>query len=142
MRCSGRRVRSPPRLVGREGYGMRWQSEAATPLFVGWTNAVMTVMTVMKVVSGGGERFGIVFGLRLGCVPESGVGASLCHRTPYKKMCLPRFFRNFHSAVMSESSPDWPRAPVHRLSQSGTYFVTVGTYTKAHHFRSRERLSV
>jgi hypothetical protein len=29
----------------------------------------------------------------------------------------------------------WPHAPLHRLSESGTYFVTVGAYHKEHHFR-------
>jgi len=36
----------------------------------------------------------------------------------------------------------WPHAPVHRLSATGTYFVTVGTYRKLHHFRDRSRLDV
>jgi putative transposase len=36
----------------------------------------------------------------------------------------------------------WPHAPVHRLSENGTYFVTVGTYRKEHHFRGAERLGV
>jgi len=36
----------------------------------------------------------------------------------------------------------WPRAPVHRLSQAGTFMVTTGTYRKAHHFRGRDRLAV
>jgi putative transposase len=36
----------------------------------------------------------------------------------------------------------WPHAPLHQLSQSGTYFVTAGTYLKQHHFRGRERLRV
>ena len=36
----------------------------------------------------------------------------------------------------------WPHAPVHQLSESGTYFVTVGTYKKLHHFRGGERLGV
>jgi putative transposase len=36
----------------------------------------------------------------------------------------------------------WPHAPLHQLSQRGTYFLTVGTYHKQHHFRSRERLRV
>ena len=36
----------------------------------------------------------------------------------------------------------WPHAPTHRLSASGTYIVTVGTYRKLHHFRTRERLTV
>ena len=34
----------------------------------------------------------------------------------------------------------WPHAPTHQLSQSGTYFVTVGTYRKQQHFRGADRL--
>ncbi len=36
----------------------------------------------------------------------------------------------------------WPHAPTHRLSESGTYLVTSGTYLKQHFFRDRERLAV
>jgi len=36
--------------------------------------------------------------------------------------------------------PPWPHAPLHRLSEQGTYFVTAGTYRKFHHFRGPERL--
>jgi putative transposase len=36
----------------------------------------------------------------------------------------------------------WPHSPVHQLSDSGTYFVTAGTYHKQHHFRSGDRLQV
>jgi len=36
----------------------------------------------------------------------------------------------------------WPHAPLHRLSERGTYFVTTGTYHKTHHFRTAERLGV
>ena len=36
----------------------------------------------------------------------------------------------------------WPHAPTHSLSESGTYFLSVGTYSKAHHFRGNERLGV
>ena len=36
----------------------------------------------------------------------------------------------------------WPHAPLHRISDSGTYFVTAGTYKKLHHFRQSDRLSV
>ncbi|MDA0322191.1 MAG: transposase [Verrucomicrobia bacterium] len=37
---------------------------------------------------------------------------------------------------------DWPHAPLHRLSDTGSYMVTCGTYRKAHHLRSAERLSL
>lgn len=36
----------------------------------------------------------------------------------------------------------WPHAPTHALSESGTYFVNVGTYHKEHHFRGAQRLGV
>ena len=36
----------------------------------------------------------------------------------------------------------WPHAPVHRLSDSGTYLVTAGTYRKLHHFKGAPRLEV
>ena len=36
----------------------------------------------------------------------------------------------------------WPHAPIHQLSETGTYFVTAGTYLKAHYFRTRDRLDV
>ena len=43
---------------------------------------------------------------------------------------------------MPEPETPWPHAPVHHLSESGTYFVTVGTHLKHHHFRGRARLGV
>jgi len=43
---------------------------------------------------------------------------------------------------MPEKTPPWPHAPTHQLSVRGTYFVTAGTYLKAHHFRGAERLRV
>jgi putative transposase len=43
-------------------------------------------------------------------------------------------------AVMA--NPPWPHAPEHRLSETGTYFVTAATFLKAHHFRTPERLGV
>ncbi len=36
----------------------------------------------------------------------------------------------------------WPHAPLHRLSKSGTYFVTSGTYLKRHYFKNREALDL
>lgn len=36
----------------------------------------------------------------------------------------------------------WPHAPIHQLSETGTYLVTAGTYLKAHYFRTRDRLDV
>jgi putative transposase len=40
------------------------------------------------------------------------------------------------------NSTPWPHAPLHRLSENGTYFVTTGTYQKYHHFRDQLRLDV
>ena len=31
--------------------------------------------------------------------------------------------------------PDWPHAPIHRLTEAGAYMVTAGTYRKAPYFR-------
>ncbi len=43
----------------------------------------------------------------------------------------------------SNSRPmPWPHAPLHKLSQRGTYFLTVGTYLKLHHFHGKQRLRV
>jgi putative transposase len=76
-----------------------------------------------------------------GCDPvaESGVAAALCHRTPNR---LVSQHDTAHSLDVPEKSPSWPHAPMHRLCESGTYFVTAATYQKAHDFRSRERLVV
>ncbi len=35
----------------------------------------------------------------------------------------------------------WPHAPIHKLTQRGTYLVTAGTYLKEHHFRGSVRLA-
>jgi putative transposase len=43
---------------------------------------------------------------------------------------------------MPERKTPWPHAPVHALSERGTYFVTSATYQKNHHFRGTTRLRV
>ncbi len=35
----------------------------------------------------------------------------------------------------------WPHAPLHKLDDQGTYFVTVGTYQKQHYLNSSDRLN-
>jgi len=35
---------------------------------------------------------------------------------------------------------DWPHSPLHRLTESGAYMITCGTYLKKHHLNSRLRL--
>jgi putative transposase len=37
---------------------------------------------------------------------------------------------------------DWPHAPIHRLTEAGTYLVTAGTYRKEHFFRDHDRLAL
>ena len=48
------------------------------------------------------------------------------------------------SRIAATASPQisWPHAPLHRLADSGTYFLTVSTYLSQHHFRGPERLGV
>src|SRR6266576_3957854 len=46
------------------------------------------------------------------------------------------------SCRMPQRAIPWPHAPTHQLSEVGTYFVTAGTYLKAHHFRGSDRLRV
>lgn len=43
---------------------------------------------------------------------------------------------------MPERRTPWPHAPTHELTERGAYFVTAGTYRKAHHFRGAQRLGV
>lgn len=40
------------------------------------------------------------------------------------------------------TSEYWPHAPLHRMSGSGVYFVTAGTFGKKHYFASASRLGV
>jgi REP element-mobilizing transposase RayT len=44
--------------------------------------------------------------------------------------------------MMPDRATPWPHAPMHRLSDGGTYFVTASTYFKAHHFSTAQRLDV
>jgi putative transposase len=52
-----------------------------------------------------------------------------------------RVWPSFRAAGVLDKMP-WPHAPVHRLAQGGTYFVTAGTYLKQHHFRGADRLGI
>ena len=66
--------------------------------------------------------------------PESLRG---CRRSPNLRACceMSEFPRPAHKTP-------WPHAPLHQLSQNGTYFVTAGTYLKHHHFCDAQRLAV
>src|SRR5688572_20100790 len=39
-------------------------------------------------------------------------------------------------------SRHWPHAPLHRISEQGTYLLTAATYQKAHFFRGAQRLGL
>jgi putative transposase len=43
---------------------------------------------------------------------------------------------------MVHDDTPWPHAPSHRLSEGGVFMVTAGTYRKALHFRTPQRLGV
>ncbi|MCI0748610.1 MAG: hypothetical protein L0Y58_24640 [Verrucomicrobia subdivision 3 bacterium] len=43
---------------------------------------------------------------------------------------------------MSQREIPWPHAPLHQLTQSGTFIVTAATYNKEHCFRGAKRLAV
>jgi putative transposase len=43
---------------------------------------------------------------------------------------------------MHKRNTPWPHAPTHQLGVRGTYFVTAGTYLKAHYFLGAGRLRV
>ena len=46
------------------------------------------------------------------------------------------------ASKLAHSKPDWPHAPVHRLSEAGAYMVTSGTYHKEHLFTGPDRLDL
>jgi putative transposase len=51
-------------------------------------------------------------------------------------------FANMNLSSANPKKIPWPHAPVHMLSDRGTYFLTAGTYRKEHFFRGANRLSV
>src|SRR5438105_4888517 len=46
------------------------------------------------------------------------------------------------SGVEPPHSKSWPHAPLHRISEAGSYIVTAGTWKKQHHFNDHERLQM
>src|SRR5262245_5525240 len=55
------------------------------------------------------------------------------------------FLASLETKKSGDKSPhskekDWPHAPLHRISECGTYMVTAGTLRKQHLFASAERL--
>jgi putative transposase len=64
-----------------------------------------------------------------------------------KLLALERFVAQLESdgpppVVQPSPTRDWPHAPVHRLSEHGTYLVTAGTLHKQHRFATVQRLDV
>jgi putative transposase len=55
---------------------------------------------------------------------------------------LPPQYKFANFPEMPVNKIPWPHAPEHRLSVRGTYFVTVGTYLRQHHFAGKARLAV
>jgi len=62
---------------------------------------------------------------------------------------LERFLGSLHttqevqratSTAVPADPRDWPHAPLHRISEEGTYIVTASTLDKVHHFRGSQRL--
>jgi putative transposase len=43
---------------------------------------------------------------------------------------------------MAAREISWPHAPEHRITETGTYFITASTYTRQNYFRGPERLGV
>ena len=67
---------------------------------------------------------------------------SLCgneEQDVWRKKVIQSGSKRPHSMEVKESK-DWPRAPLHRLEEKGTFIVTGGTYGKLHHFRDAEAL--
>jgi REP-associated tyrosine transposase len=46
------------------------------------------------------------------------------------------------SGANPSHSKDWPHAPIHRLSETGVFMVTAGTYRKEHCFKGDDRLDL
>jgi putative transposase len=78
-----------------------------------------------------GNQSGGVYGVR----PP---GAALPFNAPKAVQVLP----GRPEATRNRKMPDWPHAPVHRLTEQGAYLVTCGTYLKQHHLFDSERLGL
>jgi len=68
----------------------------------------------------------------------------ICHLSSDQLAAAAAVLRNLEPTVTisSPTAPQaWPHAPLHRISERGTYMVTTGTHGKAHVFRGPERLT-
>jgi putative transposase len=73
--------------------------------------------------------------------PLSGNKPSLSERTSRRAKRPENSGDQVHIAPAPHGK-DWPRAPLHRLSDQGTYIVTAGTLHKEHWFRGPDRLDL
>ncbi len=70
----------------------------------------------------------------------------LIHLPDDKLVDLEQFFASFQTSVSEQESSvskkvvDWHHAPMHRISEAGTYIVTAATLDKLHIFKGAERL--
>ena len=69
------------------------------------------------------------------------VPAERCATTPRQRLAAQVAASEANrSSVVAHK--DWPHAPLHRISEAGTYMVTAGTLHKEHYFRGAERLDL
>lgn len=61
---------------------------------------------------------------------------------PHSKVDFSWVCRYKVSSTEDPMDTHWPHAPTHLLTDCGSYFVTVGTYRKVHHFCGAQRLAV
>ena len=53
---------------------------------------------------------------------------------------LDRFLTSFQPTAVEKQRTDWPHAPLHRISEAGTYIVTASMLDKSHIFKGADRL--
>jgi putative transposase len=80
---------------------------------------------------------------RLCQLPESQLAdvATLLTSLECQSRSLPSRLAAAGKSILNEDK-DWPHAPLHRLSENGTYIVTASTLNKEHFFRGEERLTL
>jgi len=74
--------------------------------------------------------------------PLSSSATSLSGTAPSEQKPVAALVAEAQSGNELPHSKDWPHAPLHRLSQHGTYIVTAGTLHKQHLFRGSQRLEL
>ncbi len=69
------------------------------------------------------------------------LGRNEIEKEEIKKEIFQSSVKPEHSQRVQSSQRCWPHAPVHRVSEHGTYIVTAATLNKCHLFRGEERLN-